>query len=581
MARIMRQTPAESDAIWGRRGNMTITVEQMLSQAQNHAMKCIAGLGGLANEISGFSVVDTPEILSWLRGGELVVDTGYVAANFPSIKRTLVKDLSQKGCAALGIKAKRYYKTIPEEYIAQGNMYNLPIIELPFEARFCDISLFIHQSLFNNEMAIEEKLHFLYQKVVNDILSDASAERVLYDLSLVVSRPLFLLDYGFNLIAYEYPASNAIELSDFISLQHNKPIFDDEILQSLSQYYKTVCFKTHSITVKSTKAPDESVNFVLTPIGTKDPPMGFLAVAETSYPLATELFKLVANLGPLLELYYIRNHPSGASVKSSGNIFVDNVLLEECKSKETLRYYCDIYGFDYTKQWVCMHLQVSHYSDLPFDKRSIIREAVFSSIKNILDSRSLRYLAVSFNDSFIFFLFFQDGVSQEEAQVKAADISKQLSAVLNDNRVECFIGVSSCYQDIMQIHQAFRQTGDIIFIGKQVHPQESIHTYRQLHIYHMLRSSMNEQELMRLYEETVFRLDEFDRQNNCNYLLTLEAYFNNRFNVSRASTELHVHRNTMLYQLDRIRDILSVNFDDHENVLKLQLGMHARRMLNW
>jgi purine catabolism regulator len=221
---------------------------------------------------------------------------------------------------------------------------------------------------------------------------------------------------------------------------------------------------------------------------------------------------------------------------------------------------------------------VSHYNDLPFDKRNIIRETVLGAQREIWNTQSLRSFAISFNDSFIFFLFYQNSVTQEEAQLSAFEAAQRLQAVLGRCHVECCIGMSGYCNDIMQIHTAFRQTIDIINIGKKVKPKESIYTYGQLYIYHMLHTSMNEHELKQLYEETILPLDEFDKKNNCSYLLTLEAYLNTRFNASRAAANLHVHRNTMLYQLDKIRSILSVDFGDNEQVLRLQLGIHARKI---
>ena len=42
---------------------------------------------------------------------------------------------------------------------------------------------------------------------------------------------------------------------------------------------------------------------------------------------------------------------------------------------------------------------------------------------------------------------------------------------------------------------------------------------------------------------------------------------------------MHVHRNTMIYQLDKIRELLALDMDDYENVLRIQMGIHAMRLL--
>ena len=119
---------------------MSITVEQFIAQSQNIEFKCVAGFGGLGREVSSFSIVDTPEILNWLKGGELVVEAGYISKNFPALRANLVRDLAEKGCAGLGVKLNRYYNKLPDEFIKQGDKYDFPIFELPYETRFCDVA---------------------------------------------------------------------------------------------------------------------------------------------------------------------------------------------------------------------------------------------------------------------------------------------------------------------------------------------------------------------------------------------------------------------------------------------------------
>ena len=60
---------------------------------------------------------------------------------------------------------------------------------------------------------------------------------------------------------------------------------------------------------------------------------------------------------------------------------------------------------------------------------------------------------------------------------------------------------------------------------------------------------------------------------------TLEGYFLARGNVSRAAALLHVHRNTLIYRLQRIAEIAGVNWERAEDHLALQLALRAHRVL--
>jgi purine catabolism regulator len=60
---------------------------------------------------------------------------------------------------------------------------------------------------------------------------------------------------------------------------------------------------------------------------------------------------------------------------------------------------------------------------------------------------------------------------------------------------------------------------------------------------------------------------------------TLEAFFACNGNSARAAEKLHLHRNSLLYRLNQVRDLLGQDLDDPETRLALQLAIKGRRVL--
>lgn len=60
---------------------------------------------------------------------------------------------------------------------------------------------------------------------------------------------------------------------------------------------------------------------------------------------------------------------------------------------------------------------------------------------------------------------------------------------------------------------------------------------------------------------------------------TLEAFFACNGNSARAAEKLHLHRNSLLYRLNQVRDLLGQDLDDPEIRLTLQLAIKGRRVL--
>lgn len=70
-------------------------------------------------------------------------------------------------------------------------------------------------------------------------------------------------------------------------------------------------------------------------------------------------------------------------------------------------------------------------------------------------------------------------------------------------------------------------------------------------------------------------LIEHDRERRSDLVRTLQVYFACGANASLAADRLFLHRNSMLYRLDRIRSLTGLELRDHRVALALQLGLLA------
>ena len=61
-------------------------------------------------------------------------------------------------------------------------------------------------------------------------------------------------------------------------------------------------------------------------------------------------------------------------------------------------------------------------------------------------------------------------------------------------------------------------------------------------------------------------------------LQTLEVYFANNGSLTQAADALYIHRNTLIYRLDRVAEIGGFNLDNPETRLAVELALHIYRM---
>ena len=101
----------------------------------------------------------------------------------------------------------------------------------------------------------------------------------------------------------------------------------------------------------------------------------------------------------------------------------------------------------------------------------------------------------------------------------------------------------------------------------------------ELGVYRLLLPLEGSPVLQTFYQETIGVLEEYDRRQGTELVRTLEMYFAQLGNLSRTAEAMHLHRNTLIYRLERIATLLGVDLDDAETRLRLQLALKARQLL--
>ena len=74
-------------------------------------------------------------------------------------------------------------------------------------------------------------------------------------------------------------------------------------------------------------------------------------------------------------------------------------------------------------------------------------------------------------------------------------------------------------------------------------------------------------------------LDIADRRGDTEYLKTLDVYLENNCNVTKTAQDLHLHRNTMMYRIERIQEILQMDIKNPDIIFNLRLGVRAKRIM--
>lgn len=131
-------------------------------------------------------------------------------------------------------------------------------------------------------------------------------------------------------------------------------------------------------------------------------------------------------------------------------------------------------------------------------------------------------------------------------------------------------------QGIRRSHQEARQA---LTLGRRLHGSGHITNFDDLGMYRLILAAEHLPELTMFQDEALGSLLSYDKTHNSNLIQTLEAFFAANCSPKEAASILDVHRNTVLYRLDRIGDISGMDLDDPDTRLRLHLALHVRMAL--
>ena len=141
-------------------------------------------------------------------------------------------------------------------------------------------------------------------------------------------------------------------------------------------------------------------------------------------------------------------------------------------------------------------------------------------------------------------------------------------------------GIGRLAKDVQQIPQSYREAQQALEIGRRLFGEGDIHYFTRLGIYRLLFYLYGHEELSDFYQETLGFLLESDRHSNSALIETLESFFHCNGNLSETARTMHLHRNSLLYRLGRIEELLGRSLEDPEMRLSLQIALKIRHMLN-
>jgi purine catabolism regulator len=141
------------------------------------------------------------------------------------------------------------------------------------------------------------------------------------------------------------------------------------------------------------------------------------------------------------------------------------------------------------------------------------------------------------------------------------------------------VGIGKPGAGLAGLRRSFAQAQESLTLARNLYDGDRVLSYGDLGLHHLINRLQGCEELLRFYDQTLAPVADYDASRDTEFVQTLEAFFACHGNVSQAAESLHLHRNSLLYRLERIGEITGLDLDDVDDRFSLQLALKLQPLL--
>ena len=153
-----------------------------------------------------------------------------------------------------------------------------------------------------------------------------------------------------------------------------------------------------------------------------------------------------------------------------------------------------------------------------------------------------------------------------------------LAAIPPDRRGEALVSYGTVVGELKEVSRSYKEARMALNVGKIFFAERQIIAYSSLGIGRLIYQLPIP--LCKMFIKEVFEgksPDDFDEET----LTTIHKFFENSLNVSETSRQLYIHRNTLVYRLDKLQKQTGLDLRVFEDAITLKIALMVVKYMNY
>ncbi len=140
------------------------------------------------------------------------------------------------------------------------------------------------------------------------------------------------------------------------------------------------------------------------------------------------------------------------------------------------------------------------------------------------------------------------------------------------------VGISMTFTDFSLLSQYYFQCCEALRIGLKKKPMFWFFRFEDYMLQYMLENSKGQLSTPAIVHPRLYRLMVYDKKKGTSLCELLRVYLENNMSTTQSARKLYIHKNTFLYRLAKVKEIMDLDFSDPD--VRLMLLLQLRIVMN-
>jgi purine catabolism regulator len=538
-----------------------ITVEDVRKQALPLGTRVVAGDGLLDRTVSWTTVI-YPE--DGTKNKTLQANEMVIVAPLSSRETSFTKDVDIiRWAAEMKASAVVLSENVSPTAIAEANASSIPILTLPPNNRVRLVEKAIVSLLVDRKGQLERRGTQIYRQLTQISSRNEGMAELISAMARLTNKSVVVQDKRLRILYSSVQPQFVAQWEDielFLRKLDNLPV-------ELQDRHR-VTEIDNPVLMQSMPTP--SIARLVSPIVTKDIGRGYLSIIGWDNEL-DDVDTLVTEHGAAAcALEMAKAKAISDTEKRLRGTFLDRLLIGDVSQQEATRQ-GERFEHDMTK--IHLAIVLAWQGEKSLSTRRL--ETLINTIVKAKGADALVWQREREEEVLIFHATDPKNpidTSMELATACSEEVQRQYP------HVHIAIGLGQPARDISGWRTSYRDAVQALDLARRLQTDTPLYI-GDLGVYQLILSLSDREKLLNFCERTLGSLIEYDLRQHADLIKTLEAFFACHGNLSETAKQLIVHRNTLLYRMNRINDIADIDLNRPETRLALHLALTIRRLL--